>query len=177
MWMKKIKSSVFWDHKAILLIKFLPQVENINSSSYYDTLKKSRSAIHNKWRGLLMKRVGFLHNNARPPWPTQVTLWIISMGCFEWIHTHLWPGIFRLSFSLQLHMVIIIRHIPKDANGRENISTDEEVKVMMKNWTKEWRRQTSMTSHKKLNPRLTKSVKRNGDYEKIFHILCTEVTM
>ncbi|KAL4089589.1 hypothetical protein QTP88_024602 [Uroleucon formosanum] len=50
---KKIMASVFWDHKGIILIEYLPRGETINAARYCEILKKLRRAIQNKRRGLL----------------------------------------------------------------------------------------------------------------------------
>uniref|UniRef100_A0A2S2P1P4 Mariner Mos1 transposase n=1 Tax=Schizaphis graminum TaxID=13262 RepID=A0A2S2P1P4_SCHGA len=58
-------TSMFWDHKDIILIEYLPQGETIKAVRYCKTLKKLRRAIQNKRRDLLTRGVCLLHDNAR----------------------------------------------------------------------------------------------------------------
>jgi hypothetical protein len=59
-------ATVFWDRKKPLLINFLPQGDTIIVAAYCEMLKKLCRAIQNKQRGMLMRGICLLHDNARP---------------------------------------------------------------------------------------------------------------
>ena len=149
-------ASVFWDHKGIILIEFLPQGETINASRYCETLKKLRRAIQNKRRGLLQKGVCLLHDNARPHTANATKQLLESFGWDVLNHPayspDLAPSDYHLFTSLKMHM------------GGKKFSTDEEVKVEVKNWAKEVAAEFFDQGIKKLIPRLTTCIERDGDY-------------
>jgi len=62
---KKTMASMFWDHKGIKLIEYLPQREIINIARYCVTLKNLRRAIKKKRNALSTDGVCLLHDNAR----------------------------------------------------------------------------------------------------------------
>jgi hypothetical protein len=55
----------FWDRKGFLLVDFMPNGTTINAEAYCNTLKKLRRAIQKRRRGMLIRGVSFLHDNAR----------------------------------------------------------------------------------------------------------------
>ena len=122
-------ASVFWDHKGIILIKFLPQDETINASRYCETLKKFKRAIQNKRGGLLQKGVCLLHENATTHTAHATKQLLESFGWDVLNHPayspDLAPSDYHLFTSLKMHM------------GGKKFSTDEEVKVEVNNWAKE----------------------------------------
>jgi len=63
---KKIMASVFWDRKGILLVDFMTRGSTVNAAACSDTLTRLRRTIQNKSRGMLLRGVRLLHNNARP---------------------------------------------------------------------------------------------------------------
>jgi hypothetical protein len=52
---QKIMASVFWDRKGVILVDNIVRGTTINAQAYCETLKKLRSAIKNKKRGMLTK--------------------------------------------------------------------------------------------------------------------------
>lgn len=153
---KKIMASVFWDCQGIILIEYLPQGETINSARYCETLKKLRRAIQNKRRGMLTKGVCLLHDNARPHTANATKELLAS---FKWdVLNHpahspdLAPSDYYLFTSLKLHM------------GGKRFSTDEEVKEEVGKWTKGLAGNYFERGIKKLIPRFTTCIERNGDY-------------
>ena len=56
--------TVFWDHRGVIFIDFLPKGETVNSRRYCDTLKKLARAIRVKRPS--MQKVILHHDNARP---------------------------------------------------------------------------------------------------------------
>jgi len=63
---RKIMCTAFWDRQGVLLVECLPQGTTINSAVYCETLKKLRSAIQNKRRGMLSATILLLRDNSRP---------------------------------------------------------------------------------------------------------------
>ncbi|GFU47557.1 uncharacterized protein TNCV_2442871 [Trichonephila clavipes] len=63
---RKIMATVFWDRCGDLLVDFMPKGTTINSGAYCATLRKLRRALQNKRRGMLLKGVLLLHDDARP---------------------------------------------------------------------------------------------------------------
>jgi len=153
---KKIMASVFWDHKGIILIEYLPQGETINAARYCETLKKLRRAIQNKRRGLLTSGVCLLHDNARPHTANVTKQLLDSFGWDVLNHPpyspDLAPSDYHLFTSLKKHM------------GGKKFSADEEVKGAVDKWTKEMAAEFYEAGIKKLICRLTTCIERNGDY-------------
>lgn len=153
---RKIMASVFWDRKGILLIEFLPQGETVNALRYCETLKKLRRAIQNKRRGMLTKGVCLLHDNARPH-TAHVTTQLL--GSFSWdILDHppyspdLAPSDYHLFTSLKMFM------------GGKRFQCDDEVENAVKEWASCLAGNFFDTGIKKLIPRLTTCLDREGDY-------------
>jgi hypothetical protein len=63
---RKFMAALFWDRKGSLLVNILPRGATINAAAYCEMLKKLCRAIQNKRRGMLMRGVCLLHNNACP---------------------------------------------------------------------------------------------------------------
>ncbi|KAL4143904.1 hypothetical protein QTP88_006158 [Uroleucon formosanum] len=104
---KKILASMFWDHKGIILIEYLPQGETINAAS----------------------GVCLLHDNARPHTANVTKQLLDSFGLDVLNHPpyspDLVPSDYHLFTSLKKHM------------GGKQFSTDEEVKGAVDKWSKE----------------------------------------
>jgi len=64
---RKIRCTVLWDRKGVLLVDFLPQDSPINAGVYCDTLQKLCLVIQNKLRGMLSWGVVITHDNTLPP--------------------------------------------------------------------------------------------------------------
>ncbi|KAJ8867646.1 hypothetical protein PR048_031449 [Dryococelus australis] len=64
---KKQMATASWDHQGVLLIDFMELGTTTNAAAYCATLRRLRSSIRNKRRGMLTSGVVWLHDNARPP--------------------------------------------------------------------------------------------------------------
>ena len=125
---KKIMASVFWDHKGIILIEYLPQGRTIKAAKYSETLKKLRRDIQNKRKSLLTRGVCLLHDNARPTQPMSWSnFWAHLDGMF-WTTLRIpRPGAFRLPFG----------HFPEEAHRWEKIFYWRGCEGVVEKWTKE----------------------------------------
>lgn len=153
---KKIMASVFWEHKGIILIEYMPKGETINAEKYCEILKNSKRAIQIKRRGILTKGVCLLHDNARPSTANATKQLLDSFGWDFLNHPpyspDLAPSDYHLFTSLNMHM------------GGKRFSTDEEVKGEVKKWEKELAEDFFELGIKKLIPRHTTCIENNGDY-------------
>ena len=119
-------ASVFWDRKEISMIDFMPKGITINAAAYCETLKKLKTKIKNKRRGLLTRGVSLLHDNTRPHTTRLTQDLLISFG---WdIVTHppyssdLEPSDYHLFNKL------------KEFLGGRRFSNDEEVQDAVEKW-------------------------------------------
>jgi hypothetical protein len=63
----KVMASAFWDSQGVLFIDFLTEQRTIEASYYSKLLKDQvKPAFRSKRRGLSIKSVCLLHDNARP---------------------------------------------------------------------------------------------------------------
>ncbi|GFO08494.1 histone-lysine N-methyltransferase SETMAR [Plakobranchus ocellatus] len=53
----KVKATVFWDAKGVILLEILPQGQCINAARYCSTLDRLKEAIRRKRPGLLRRGV------------------------------------------------------------------------------------------------------------------------
>jgi hypothetical protein len=51
---RKLRATVFWDRKGVLMVEFMQQGKTITSEMYCETLKNLRMAIQNKRRCFLI---------------------------------------------------------------------------------------------------------------------------
>jgi hypothetical protein len=75
-----VHSFFFGNRQIVVLVEFLPQGTTINSTAYYETVKKLRRAIQNKRRGMLTRGLVLPHDNARPHTAAQTQALITSFG-------------------------------------------------------------------------------------------------
>jgi hypothetical protein len=61
---RKLKATVFWDRKEVLMVEFMQQGTTITSQVYYETLKKLCTASQKNWHGILTSGTVLLHDNA-----------------------------------------------------------------------------------------------------------------
>ena len=61
----KVKCTIFWDTKGVLLVDFVPQRSTINFRCR-DTIKKLRCLIQNKRHGTVSRAVVMIHDNTCP---------------------------------------------------------------------------------------------------------------
>jgi hypothetical protein len=60
----KVKATVFWDEKGLLLLEFMPQNTTITGQTYANKITALREAIKERRRGKLSPGVLLLHDNA-----------------------------------------------------------------------------------------------------------------
>ena len=80
----KRMATVFWDNKGILLIKWLPEGQTINSNYYVEVLTELKDVIKKERRGKWSKRVLLHHDNA-PAHTSRETKAAISKLGFEFL--------------------------------------------------------------------------------------------
>ncbi|GBO05126.1 hypothetical protein AVEN_130696-1 [Araneus ventricosus] len=95
---RKIMASVFWDRNGVLLVDFMQRGTTINAVVYGQTLRKLRSAIQNKRRGMLTEGILLLHDNARPHTAAQTRALLDSLG-WKILDPPLQPRPFAQRFS------------------------------------------------------------------------------
>ena len=61
----KVRATVFWDAKGVIMLDFLPKRSTI-TEVYYANLDQLRTAIHEKRRGKISKGVLLKRDNACP---------------------------------------------------------------------------------------------------------------
>jgi histone-lysine N-methyltransferase SETMAR len=105
---KKIKASVFWDTKGILLVDPMSHGATYNSAAYCDNLTPLRRAFQSKRRGMLSRDVCLLHDITRPHC-THVTTALLEQ--FKWdilghppYSPELAPSDFHLLLNLKKHL-------------------------------------------------------------------------
>jgi len=154
---KKIKASVFWDRKGILLVDLhLPSGATINAAAYCDTLTRVRLAIPKKWRGMLSRGVCLLHDNERPH-SAHVTTAILEK--FKWDvldHLPYSPDLATSDFHLFLHL-------KKHLTGKK-FDDDDEVQEEDMTWFKAQAANFYESGIQKLFPRLNKCLDNASDY-------------
>lgn len=64
--MGKRMATIFWDAEGIILLKWLPEGQTINSTYYIQILEDLKAAVKEKRRGKWSKEVWLQHDNARP---------------------------------------------------------------------------------------------------------------
>ena len=62
----KLKATVFWDRKGVLLVALMNPEATITSKVYCEILKQLRRAIPDRWHGLLTLGVMLLHEHTQP---------------------------------------------------------------------------------------------------------------
>uniref|UniRef100_A0A1B6DU03 Mariner Mos1 transposase n=1 Tax=Clastoptera arizonana TaxID=38151 RepID=A0A1B6DU03_9HEMI len=77
---RKLMATVFWDKKGIILVEFMERGTTINAAVYSDTLKKLRSAIQNRRRGMFTLGIVLLHDNVRPHTAARTQVLLNSFG-------------------------------------------------------------------------------------------------
>ncbi|KAJ4437194.1 hypothetical protein ANN_17329 [Periplaneta americana] len=120
---RKVVYTVFWDRKGILLIDFLPRGETVNADRYCETLRKLRSAIQNKRRGMLTAGVVLLHDNARPHMARRTAAVLTEFGWELFHHLPYSPDLSPSDFHVFLHL-------KKFLSSGERFGNDEELKSL-----------------------------------------------
>ncbi|GBN96617.1 hypothetical protein AVEN_96362-1 [Araneus ventricosus] len=95
---------VFWDRRGILLVEFLPRGNTINAVRYCETLRKLRSAIQNKRRGMLSQGSVLSHDNARPNFAGVTQNLIQQFGLEQFDHPPYSPNLTPSDYHLFLNL-------------------------------------------------------------------------
>ena len=146
----------FLKQKGHLLIDFLRRDQSINTDVYCETIKKLRSAIQDKHRGLLSKCVVFLHDNARP-YTANVTKQLLQK--FDWDmfdHPPYSPDLAAKDFHLFLHL--------KSFLGDQHFNDEDELKQHVTTWLKTQAATFYEEGIQKPVPRYDKCLQNFGSY-------------
>jgi histone-lysine N-methyltransferase SETMAR len=105
----KLMTTVFWDRKGVLMMKFMQRGTTVTSEVYCKTLKQLPRAIQNKRRGMLTCGTVQLRDNARPHTTTHTR---------ELLEHFKWELFDRHSYSPDLaqsdgHLFIYLKNWPK----------------------------------------------------------------
>ncbi|GBL84136.1 Histone-lysine N-methyltransferase SETMAR [Araneus ventricosus] len=125
----KIIASVFWDRHSVLMVDFMQRGTTINAVAYGQTLRKLRTAIQNKRRGMLTDGILLLHDNARPCTAAQTRDLLDSFGWEILDHPMYIPDLAPSDFHLFRHL--------KHHLGGNHYNADEDVKTAMTSWLTE----------------------------------------
>ncbi|KAK7575531.1 hypothetical protein V9T40_011817 [Parthenolecanium corni] len=152
----KIMATVFWDSHGILLIRYMPRKSTINSTAYCEVLRALRHEIGRKRPNLPQDQVILLHDNARPH-TAQATQ--NQLKKFGWsIMTHppyspdLAPSDFHLFPALKRHL------------GGRRFTSDEEVKIAVRNFFKSCTKEWFAQGIERLVSRYDKCLNNSGNY-------------
>ncbi|KAJ4446902.1 hypothetical protein ANN_13603 [Periplaneta americana] len=126
---QKVMATVFWDHKGVLLLDFMPKGTTINANRYCETLRKLWRAIQNKRRGMLSRGVVLLHDNARPHTATSTRELLDQFGWEIFDHPPYSPDLAPSDFHLFTKL--------KDFLGCTRFGSDEELKKTVNTWLNE----------------------------------------
>ena len=153
---RKIMCTVFWDRQGVLLVDFLSRGQTINANSYCETLKKLRSAIKNKRRGMLSRGTVFIHDNARPHTANVTKQLLADFAWEQFNHPPYSPDLAPSDFHLFLHM--------KSFMGGQNFNEDDEVKKAISAWLQSQASSFYDEGIQKLVPRYDKCLNNGGNY-------------
>ncbi|GFR85266.1 histone-lysine N-methyltransferase SETMAR [Elysia marginata] len=104
----KVRVTVFWDAKGVILLDILPQGQCMNAAQYCSTVECLRDAICSKRPGLLRRAVVLLHDNATSHSANLTQQWMQRYG-WETIpypahNPDLTPSDFHLLGHLKCHL-------------------------------------------------------------------------
>uniref|UniRef100_A0A1B6CWX6 Mariner Mos1 transposase n=1 Tax=Clastoptera arizonana TaxID=38151 RepID=A0A1B6CWX6_9HEMI len=155
---RKLMATVFWDKKGIILVEFMERGTTINAAVYSDTLKKLRSAIQNRRRGMFTLGIVLLHDNVRPHTAarTQVLLNSFGWDIFEHSPQQSRFGGQRFSpFSWYEEMA---------GMGSRRFTDDEELKNSVSGWLRAQAADFYAEGIEKLVTRYDKCLNNCGNY-------------
>ena len=156
----KVMLTVFWDSKGPILEDYLEKGRTINSVRYSDLLANNlKPAVCTKRRGLLLKKVLLLHDNARPHTASQTVETINHLG-FEVLErpaysSDLAPSDYHLFGPL------------KNALRGRQFCTDKEVQEAVHKWLRDQPKTFFLEEIHKLVDCWTKCIEKEGDCRKI----------
>jgi histone-lysine N-methyltransferase SETMAR len=153
---RKIMATIFWDRKGPLLVNFLVRGDTINAAAYCEMLEKLRWDIRNKRRGMLMRGVCLLHDNACPHTARVMQELLQS---FKWEVLAHPPHSPDLTLS-DYHFISKL----KESLAGKSFSGDDKVQAVVMTWLREQAGDFYDAGIKKLVPGLTKCITIHGDY-------------
>ncbi|KAJ4445799.1 hypothetical protein ANN_12484, partial [Periplaneta americana] len=153
---QKVMATIFWDCKGVLLLDFMPKGTMINANRYYETLRKLRRAIQNKRRGMLLRGVVLLHDNAHPHTAASTRELLDQFGWEIFDHPPYSPDLAPSDFHLFTKL--------KDFLGGTCFGSDEELKKTVNTWLNELAAEEYNTGILKLVNRYDKCLNVGGDY-------------
>ncbi|GFO42647.1 histone-lysine N-methyltransferase SETMAR [Plakobranchus ocellatus] len=122
----KVKATVFWDAKGVILLDILPQGQCINAARYCSTLDRLKEAIRRKRPGLLRRGVVLQHDNATPHSANLTQQWLQRYGWEILPHPahrpDLAPSDFHLFGPLKRHL------------GGMAFETEDDLISELRNW-------------------------------------------
>ena len=152
----KVMLTVFRDSKGPILEDYLEKGRMINSARYSDLLANNlKPAVHTKRRGLLLKKVLLLYDNARPHMASQTTETINHLGFEVLDHPAYSPDLAPSDYHLFGPL--------KNALRGRRFSTDKEVREVVHKWLRD-QPKTFLEGIRKLVDRWTKCIEKEGDY-------------
>lgn len=152
----KVLATVFWDYRGVLLIDFLHERRTVNAAYYCQLLESSKAAYRNRRRGMPIRNVILLHDNARPHTA------ILTRDKLEKMH---WEILDHPPYSPDLSPCDFFLFAPmKQSLGGERFENNEDVEEYVRNWLST-RPQTFFEEGMfKLSNRWQKCVEHEGGY-------------
>ena len=122
----KVKATVFWDAKGVIMLDFLPKRSTITGMYYANLLDQLRTAIREKRRGKLSKDVLMQQDNARVH-TCKVAMDAVERNGYELIpHPAYSPDLAPSDFFL-------FPNLKEDIRGL-HFRSDEEVVTAVEEW-------------------------------------------
>lgn len=125
----KIMVTVFWDHRGVLLVDFLPKGHSINAQTYCATLKRLKQEIQRKRPDRNVDDVKLLHDNARPHVAHVVSDQIASWGWQVLKHPPYSPDLAPSDYHL-------FGPLKRGLAGK-HFDCDDEVKAAVRQWLRD----------------------------------------
>lgn len=152
----KILATVFWDYRGVVFVDFLEERRTINATYYCELLDKVKTSYRSKRRGVPIRSVLLLHDNARPHTAALTKDKLTKMHWTTIEHAPYSPDLSPCDYHLFGPL--------KEALGGQQFQNNEEVKQFVCNWLRT--RPTSFYNKgiQKLPIRWQKCVNVNGNY-------------
>lgn len=152
----KVLATVFFDWRGVLHIDFLHDRRTVNAAYYCQLLESVKAAYKNKRRGIPIRDVILLHDNARPHTA------VLTRNKLEEMH---WETLEHPPYSPDLSPCDYFLFAPlKEALGGERFENNEEVEERVRNWFTTQPQSFFEEGIYKLPKRWEKCVERAGDY-------------
>lgn len=150
----KVMMTVFWDHRGVIFIDFLPKGKTVNSDRYCDTLQKLARAIRVKRPS--MQKVILHHDNARPHTAHATAAAIAAKGWTVLPHPAYSPDLAPSDFHIFGPL--------KDYLRGQKFEDDDGVQTAAKAWFRQCSADFFSNGFVNWRTRWEKCVARNGDY-------------